>query len=388
MGIREGTVTLSTQLFLPEVLSDKGSLDPEFVNLNDSLLSDGTIPNDGYHVTDLGTLDGRWSFWNRLHSVEKDTTFHYSPLYLATSLDCQLSRWFTGEFSSDDYKINVRVLYYPFGLLVTRLRVYFRFDDEVSVEEFVRFRKQLSEQIQARSQATRYGRGLCGRDDNLLKVVNEQVLTEVFRDVPDTHWGRLGNLNPYVVTYLYEASGLGSDERAKLLKGDPRPLSDHIVEEMTGDGFGQLKDDTLVVDRTDALLHTPYFSTISPRNRRWKRIQLLNNIYLATELARYEHDYATTIQNQLKRTLDALNDGTITGVPLRPRYLVAMRESLSLGNRLRGVRAKAYNELEPDHKDEYLRDLREYTGRMIEHDSELREAIRRLAPRLFGGPFG
>lgn len=79
-----------------------------------------------------------------------------------------------------------------------------------------------------------------------------------------------------------------------------------------------------------------------------------------------------------------MNDDALVGNPIEPETLIIMKETLEFGSRLRGVRSRIYEELEPDFKQGRLQEIGEYTDRMIEHDSKFKKAVEQLP---FSFPF-
>ena len=397
MAVQECSLTLSSNLFLSELYDERSRLDNNLVNVIDTVLIDGTIPNANFQVR-RSSFDGFWSFWEDLHEVEKDCTLNYSPLFNDyppsdgyASHQLELSERIIEEHQIEDSKLTCRIVFYPFGLLVIRLRAYLYFGDEIEIEELISLANILPKEIGRRLAKKGPFSILLGEDstESLFKSIFEEFLSAAFLGgkasksaVPDEYWGQLGSINPFPIIYIYDDEQLSDSETAKLIKLDRRNLAARYVESITSPVLGHLENDTIVVSKQGALLQTPYFSSISSANRRWKRMQLLNNIYLASELANFERDFGYKYTNILQSTLDELNSGTVIGTPIQPKYLVMMRESLLLGPRLCGVRNRVYDELSPNNHSQYISQIDEYTNRIIDHSSMVRDGIKKLAPGL------
>lgn len=144
--------------------------------------------------------------------------------------------------------------------------------------------------------------------------------------------------------------------------------------------LGKFEDDEIVVDSRGSLVHTPYVASVSANNRRWKRLQVLNNIYLGTDLARFEKYHFGHLMTELDKNLDEFVYGTLYGVPISSKFLAVLRELLDFGDALKTLRGDAYEVLRPEQKDHYYQQIEDATNRASEHESELRKVLRSIFP--------
>jgi hypothetical protein len=301
----------------------------------------------------------------------------------------RLARTVYSQYPIEDSKITCRLLFYPFGLVTVRFRTYLRFNKHIQIKQFIDIVNQISSNI---CRINIKDGAYVPIQKSVFRYIFEHFLSNAFpspdplRDkkgnIPDKYWGILGSIKEYPIIYIYDDTSLSDAEIAKLLILEQRSLSDKYIDRISVPSFGQFENDTIIVHKQGTVLQTPYFSEISSRNRRWKRIQLLNNAYLTTELMTFERDFAQNYIDILQSTLDALSTGTVTGVPIKPKYLVLMHESLRLSSRFRGIRSRMYEEIEPNSKEQHMRQISEYTRRIIDHSSILKETISTLAPGL------
>lgn len=386
MAIQQGSITESVVHFVPEVIGEGGgTMDSRFELFSESLLRHGEPPNSGetYSFGDIGGFQGPWEFWNDLRPQETDHNFHFRPRFSTLSIALELSPSFQERFSVSDYKISPRVVYYPFGLFVVRLRIYFKLSSPASVPEFIAFQNALFDNIDVWSRSPSADSYLewHSDSDNIVKSILGQVLESIFDgSVPDDHWGRAGDLHSYPITYLYGEHDLSADELFKITHQDTRDYRETHIQSLVNSKVGQFEGDEILVDGEGSTIHTPYFETISPKNRRWKRIRVLNNIYLATEIARFEQNNTGRLTSELDRDLDEFVEGTLYGVPLSPDFLVILRELLLFGNRLKDLRGDVYDELRPESKDRLYNQVTGYIDRDTQHESDLRQAVKSFFP--------
>ena len=404
MPVQECSLTITNQEFLPEIISNKDTIRPKVTNITNLLLQDGSLPNEKETIAYLGEIDGKWDFWDRLYSVEKDTVFNYTPFFLIPDLEIKLDNEITDFYPLSDYKVSPRILYYPFGLFVVRLRIYLKFSRKMSVDGFIEFQRNIEDNLyivdlfnniseknedkQYQNDKTSWTHSIKNLDQKLTVGFLKECLHWAFGDpnssgpLPDFHTNQLENDQSYRITYLYQSPDVDDSDIASIISEDTRSFSYDREQRLSSPQFGNFTEDMLVVNHQGAAIVTPYFWEISPNNRRWKRLQLLNNFYLGSDMARFERQYGGSIVRELDELLDQISKGKLAGDPLVPKYLVMMREALTLGSRLRGARYRVYEELEPEQKHRHLEEIESYLDRIVDHDSKLREAIKQIAPRL------
>lgn len=387
MKVREGTVTWNAHVFVPDAVFERQQLSTRVKHIADVMLdTDGADPeslpdSNGFDFGKMGSLRGYWDFWDRLHADETDSCFSYAPLFMAVQSSLSFDRSFRREFDDlADTKVTPRVLYYPFGAIVVRLRLYFEFSDPVSVDRFVDFKRSASSSL---SFGYRSGVEYSRRDTPLLALKLRTLEWLFDGDPPDRLYGAAGDEKTYDVTYLYNELDPTNEGLAKLLSTDSRALSEYFVERKTRPSFGKLSQDEFIVKSDGAVLYTPEFLDVSPNRRRWKRIQVLNNVYLAVDLGLYERYGVSKLQNAFRELLESLNRGTVAGNVTDAKSLAMASESHRLGDSLSGLRRRAYEELQPDNQTEQREAISEFVSRVVEQDSDLREALRNIGPGFF-----
>jgi hypothetical protein len=383
MTVKEGTYTISSHHFIPEVLNDSSAIDTKFYNWSQSLLIEGNPPgsNQTYSLGSLGNFSGYWSFWDELHPIETDYFFNFAPQYEVLETEFELDQQFQSRYEIRDYKLSPRLLYYPFGLFVVRFRVYLEFKNSQSVKELARLLDALEDNIHVFSRDYRADPYLAwySRDDSVVTEIFREVSRQIFdSSIPDTHQGYLGNKRTYPVNYIYQSEKLSDGQRAQLISRDARPLADHTISGKTDSKFGKIAGDQIYPDSSGMFVRTPYFQSISAKNRRWKRIQLLNNLYLASDIAIFERDYVQKLSDPLEGSLDGFTSGTLMGTPLSKKFLFLLRELLRFGPQLRVLRGQIYEALEPSSKTDLHDRVIRFTDREIDHESTFREFAKSL----------
>jgi hypothetical protein len=369
MGIKSGTITEVCQEFYTETLFRHKKISPEYKNICDSILTDGQAPSETLQIKDLGTFEGGWRFWNHLYEPEKERDFNFQPQFCIPSNDLEIPEWILNRYDLVDYKISPRVLFYPFGYFVVRARVFFEFEDEIPVDDFISFEKSLKNELIVSPESGN------GSIQDVFKPINDFV----FKNTPEYYVGKQGDRKTVRILYLYESERVSKEDRAKIIRRDKRALSDGEIEDVGQPYLGYFKHDEISVDPEGSVITTPNFKSISERNRRWKRIQLMNNIYLAYDFALLERQNLKRIRDNLRSLLDEFNFGSMAGNPIRPRYLVLLQSILDFGTNLRGTRGQAYESLEPmEMKESVGPNLDQYIDRLLKHDSVLRNILQRL----------
>lgn len=363
MGIKSGTLTEFTQEFYTETIFRQDKVRPHFQNSCDSLLTDGDPPNGSFQISNIGEFSGGWNFWHHLYAHEKENTFHFQPEFYIPSDGGSLPRWVVNRYNLEDYKISPRILFYPFGYFVVRVRIYFEFENKVSVGEFLNFERSVQEELSISTE---------NKERNLQTIFTD-INNYVFHDdIPEPYVGKCGDRKISTISYLYESDELSKSDRARIIRREDRDVPERIADNVTEPYMGYLKGDRISVDLDGAAVVTPSFSSLSERNRRWKRIHLLNNLYLAYDFAMLEEIHLKRIRDDLTELLDEFNTGKWFGNPISPRYLGILQAVIEFGIHLRVTRGEVYEELEPIEMKENVRpDIDDYIDRVLEHESVL-----------------
>ncbi|MFA9418453.1 hypothetical protein [Natrinema sp. HArc-T2] len=364
MGIKSGTITELCQEFYIETIFDQSKISTEFKHYCDSLLTDGSLPDRPLTVDNVGEFEGGWSFWKNLYSNEKENNFHFQPEFCIPSNSVEVPEWIMSRYDLVDYKVSPRVLYYPFGYFVVRIRIYFEFESEKTVKEFLNFERSIQESLKI----------VIGQKKQSIQSIFENINEFVFDDdVPEPYVGKNGDRKVSTISYLYEYSDVSKNDRARIMRRENREIPERIATTVAEPFLGYLEGDRISVDPEGAAIVTPTFDTLSERNRRWKRIHLLNNIYIAYDFALLERQHLKRIRDELSVLLDDFNRGTLFGNPIEPRYLVILEAIMDFGIHLRVTRGEVYEELEPiEMKDRVQPDIDDYIDRVVNHNSFLR----------------
>lgn len=367
MSIKSGTITLTSQELYLEAIFDQNKLTPVVKNSCDSLITDGTIPECQISIGDIAEFSGKWTFWQKLYRQEREYNYNFSPLYSVISSGLKLPDWICHRYNIVDYKVSPRLLLYPFGLFVIRVRVYFEFEEYTSVNEFINFERSIINELKI------------GHSNESIQSIFKTVNKFMFNDVPDYYIGRNMNRGIYKILYLYESNGLSELERAKIIRRETREITDKQVTETAKPYFGDYQEDRISVDSRGAILSTPLFECVSERNRRWKRIHLLNNMYIAFEFAQLEINNYKRIRDRLSTTLDKYNSRKVFRDPLSPRSMAILDSLLEFGVHLRDLRGELYSYLEPvDMKENVKPDVDQYIDRTINHQSYARALLNKI----------
>jgi hypothetical protein len=385
MSIDEGSITYCVPYFVPEILCDSNNIDNRFRSFNESFLRTGLPPNSGepYEFENIGGFDGPWTFWNKLRSYETHGNFTFQPRFGALDLALELDSNLQSRYDIVDAKITPRLLYYPFGLFVVRLRVYISLATSVASSTFVRLQNELFDAIDVWRRNSRSDTYLDWHSsgEHISRSILKQIVTTLFEiPLPDRHWGRLGDLYPYPITYLYGSHDLSLEEKFALTSQETREYNHDTMRAVVQPELGQFEGDEIIVDSSGSLVHTPYLDSIRPDSRRWKRLQVLNNLYLGSDLARFEKYHFGQISAELDKNLDEYVHGTLYGVPISTKLLVVLRELLDFGDGLKTLRGDVYTQLRPEQKDHYYQQVQNTTDRATEHESELRKLLRVILP--------
>lgn len=376
MGIKSGTITEFCQEFYIESIFDRSKIDNKFKNYCDSLLTDGSLPNRPLVVDNVGEFEGGWNFWKNLYSNERENNFHFQPEFCIPSNSIKFPEWIIDRYDLADYKVSPRVLYYPFGYFVVRVRVYFEFGEEKSIKEFLNFERSVQKNLYFS----------IGQKEQTIQSIFRDINKFVFGDeVPEPYVGKNGDRKVCTISYLYEYSDLTKKDRARIIRRENRDVPERIATTVAEPFLGYLEGDRISVDPEGAAIVTPTFDSLSERNRRWKRIHLLNNIYIAYDFALLEQQHLKRIRDELSALLDEFNRGTLFGNPIEPRYLVVIESIMDFGIHLRVTRGEVYEELEPIEMKERL-DIDDYIDRVVNHESFMRsfpkEILRFLLRRV------
>ncbi|WP_459193647.1 hypothetical protein [Halosimplex sp. J119] len=363
MGIKSGTLTEFTQEFYTEAIFRQDKLRSKFQNTCDSLITDGDPPSRPLYIDKIGEFTGGWNFWNQLYNHEKEHNFHFQPEFCVPSGGAHLPSWVINSYNLADYKISPRILFYPFGYFVVRVRVYFEFENEVPVREFLNFERSVQKELEISIE----------NGDRDIQSIFMDINKSVFAgDIPEPYVGKNGDRKVCSITYLYESDELSKSERARIIRREERDIPERTANEVAEPYMGYLKGDRISVDLEGAAVVTPSFSPLSERNRRWKRIHLLNNLYLAYDFALLEERHLKRIRDDLTELLDEFNTENWFGNPISPRYLGILQAVLEFGAHLRVTRGEVYGELEPlEMKENVQPDIDDYVDRVINHESVL-----------------
>lgn len=248
---------------------------------------------------------------------------------------------------------------------MVRWRTYFEFSSSKSVEKFTNFQESLEKEIKIQNES----------DSIDIQSVFEEINEFVFRsDVPDYYVGKNRDRRVSTINYLYQYYDLNKQDRAKLIHQDSRNMKQRTALRASDPYLGYLQGDEISIDPKGAVIVTPAFDDIRGENRRWKRIHLLNNIYIAYDFALLERYHMKRIRDFLVQLLDEFNHGTILRNPLDHKYLAILDAVLEFGIHLKVTRGEVYNELEPvDMKERVKPDIDDTITRLLDHDPILKK---------------
>ena len=380
MGIYEGTITETTQAFYLERLFDRSELRPAVRNRSESLVTDGDHDAKTVEVDAVGTFDGGWEFWDHLQYPERRNNFEFRPLFCVPSYEFTLPDWTFGRYDLVNLDVTARVLYYPFGLAVARFRVYFESSRPLDLADFIAFQRTVRQDLRVAGGTPSWADGGGPLVQEIFRPIDRWLFGA---NVPDTYVGRIGERPVATISFLYDAGALSERERGQLIRRDDRPLDEETLNSHAKPYIGRFDTDAISVARPGAVIQTGAFDEHRHWSRRWKRLQLLNNLYLAYDFAMLEDQHLTRIRDRLGATLDDLDSVSAARKPLTPRALQITDDLLRFGGQLRGTRGQVYEQLEPtDAKESANPVVDDYIDRLLSHETILQQTAGRLPATL------
>ena len=381
MGIKEGTITEMSQEFYLEPLFEDAEVNTKLINVSNNILADGDTNNVDIDIPNVGSFNGGWDFWDNLSYTEKNSNFDFKPLFCKPDFKLQLSNYIEERYNLENSETTARILYYPFGLVVVRFRIYFEFRNETSVDEFINFEKSIRKDIKASfdSDIPEWTELSGSLIQNLFRPINDWMFT---RRTPNEYRDRRGDRRVTRVLHLYTSTDLEDSDKSKLIRGDNRDRKDEIIAKEVSPYLGELPTDEFSVSRKGGIIQTNAFNEHQPWSRRWKRIHLLNNIYIAYDFATFEDVNAGIIRDKFSEKIDDLNRLGFTN-PITAKQIKGIEAALQSGKQFRQIRGRVYEQLEPtDRKNDIMPDIDENVNRLLNHETIIEKSISSLTNPL------
>jgi hypothetical protein len=307
-----------------------------------------------------------------------------------------------------DTKLSFRIHYYPFGLIAVRFRMYFDSSDMMHLFDIMNLVHDILPDLRISSQILsdywdrhttpvwnkiRSYYDIDNESDDLSYDVSsnspkmsESLYTDILttlldssmyddffqRVIPDQ------DLLTYPIIMPYSVHNPTKEGISMVLTNNRSPSESYIDNRLKGD-IGKFLEDNIFLSTSGIFAHTTRFDQISPKNRRRRRLNLLNTLYIGGDLGFFTRKYMPRYRSRLRTIDQEVVDGKFFGAPADVELIRRMDDLILLPEGLRGKSRHIYNLLRDEEAiSEYKESLEETTNRLADHDSTFEKILKNL----------
>jgi hypothetical protein len=209
--------------------------------------------------------------------------------------------------------------------------------------------------------------------DILTTLLDSSMYDDFFqRVIPDQ------DLLTYPIIMPYSVHNPTKEGISMVLTNNRSPSESYIDNRLKGD-IGKFLEDNIFLSTSGIFAHTTRFDQISPKNRRRRRLNLLNTLYIGGDLGFFTRKYMPRYRSRLRTIDQEVVDGKFFGAPADVELIRRMDDLILLPEGLRGKSRHIYNLLRDEEAiSEYKESLEETTNRLADHDSTFEKILKNL----------
>ena len=213
----------------------------------------------------------------------------------------------------------------------------------------------------------------------LITLLREDILSQIYNISKSTPIGisRVSEVPTYPIVYAYDAQNIQAKDILKMFRYSHQSYDSAYVERHTSRKLGKYAEDNIFILPFGGFAHTNAFDHLDYEEKRKRRLELINSLYVGSDLAHFMMHMDDIINQRLKSIDNKMVDGTLSGTPMDLRTVELLHDLILLTRNIGSLRKRVYDEIRPDGVEDRIESNLERTvTKLANHESDFRQAIK------------